>query len=153
MLSWGFSHCLTDFGEYFYSARVPFVKWQFTTSSVTKGFMRNCLDSMLIKVYVLQKPSVRVCVCPCEVFVVHGQCLVLLPLPCDASMQKKASCGAFHHLSWKPRCLLPWCWDFVEPGWLWKWVSDKLFFELVVQPHVIQKLQSPLETAKGLVCR
>lgn len=27
------------------------------------------------------------------------------------------------------------------------------FFELVVQPHVTQKLQSPLETAKGLVCK
>lgn len=38
MLSWEFSHSLTDFGEYLYSARVPFVKWQFTTSFVAKGF-------------------------------------------------------------------------------------------------------------------
>lgn len=48
--------------------------------------MRNCLDSM--SVIVPQKPSVRVCVCPGEVSVVHGQCLVLLPLPGDASVHK-----------------------------------------------------------------
>lgn len=41
MLSWEFSHSLTGFGEYFYSARVFFVKWQFTTSFVAQGFLEE----------------------------------------------------------------------------------------------------------------
>lgn len=80
----------------------------------------------------------------------HGQCLVLLPCPVML-LCIKATRGAFHHLPWGPGSLLPWCWDSVDTGCLCRCLSDRQTFGVVVQPPVTQKLQSPLETAKGLV--
>lgn len=53
-----------------------------------KGFHKELSGQYVAKGLCTPKAISEGLFCPCEVFVVHGQCLVLLPLPCDASMRK-----------------------------------------------------------------